>query len=214
MITYATRAIPWPTVLTASGLVVLLMELVHGWPYRTWALQGTAVGVLAAGTAWSLDERTGPVVDASPRSLAWRTGARLPAIAGMAGVWVLVVHHSWDSFGGHGGTVLLHGLGAMTVAGGWTTWRRTGGEPAPGTAVAVGVIPIALLWGLTRLSTWVPIFPYIAASPEAWSTSTVGWWAAAVLAVVGAAAALCDARWWRLRRRDLGCRVPPHLGPE
>jgi hypothetical protein len=194
---YAALAIPWTRVVPATGLVLVLMELVRRWPYTTWALQGAAVGLVAGATAWSLDEPAARIVDTSPRSLAWRTFARLPAIGLLVAAWVLAAVRSWESLGGHGSTVLLQGVAGVAVAGAWATWRRAGGVAMPGTIFAAGVIPAALVWGLTRLSAWIPVFPYVAAHPNDWAASSRGWWVAGCLALVVLAAALADAHWGR-----------------
>lgn len=199
MLGYAARAVPWSRVLPAAGLVLVLMELVRRWPFTTWALEAAAVGLVAGAVAWSLDEPAARLVDTSPRSLAWRTCARLPAVGLVLAAWALAVARTWESFAGHGSTVLLQGLAAAAVAGGWATWRRAGGVAMPGIVFAAGVVPGALVWGLTRLSDWVPVFPYVAAPRADWAASARGWWIAGGLALVVLAAALADARWWTVR---------------
>ena len=201
MTRYAVAAIPWTRVLPAACLVLVLMELVRRWPFGTWALQAAAVGLLAGAAAWSLDEPAARVVDTLPRSLAWRTAARLPVAVLLAGVWVLAVTLAWDSLHGHAREVLGQGFAALAIAVGWTSWRRAHGVPTPGVAFAVGVIPAALACALLRpVSGRILLFPYVAAPAEDWSRSEIGWTVVGGLAVVLLLAALADAPWWRTRR--------------
>jgi hypothetical protein len=200
VIRWAARAIPWPRVIPAACLVLLLMELVRRQPHSTWALEGGAVGLVAGAAAWSLDEPAASVVDTSPRSLAWRTCARLPAVGLLLAAWALGTFRCWPSLGGHGPVVLLQGFAAVAVASGWATWRRAGGVAMPGTVFAAGVVPAALAWGLTPTSEWIPLFPHVAAQSSDWAASARGWSIGGCLALVALAAALADARWWPVRR--------------
>jgi hypothetical protein len=82
--------------------------------------------------------------------------------------------------------------------------RRASGEPTPGLAVAIGVVPLATAWALVRpFSEALPVFPYADGSGEFgdWGTSALLWQAVAACAVVLLGAALADARWWRPRPR-------------
>jgi hypothetical protein len=209
MLGYAARTVPWSRVLAAACLVLLLMELVGRWPQPTWALQGAAVGLLAGAAAWCLDEPAARLVDTAPRSLARRTAARSPAVGFLLVVWVVAAARSWDSLGGHGRTVLLQGVAAVAIALGWTTWRRAGGVATPGNVFAVGVVPAALVWGLSRLSEWVPVFPYVHAEPGDWTASSRGWLVAGVVGMVALVAALSGAHW---RLPPGGRGAPPPAG--
>ncbi|MEU0312929.1 hypothetical protein [Nocardioides sp. NPDC006273] len=62
-------------------LVLVLMERVARWPWTMWPLEGITIGLLAAGTAWCFDEPAAEVVDAAPRHLTWRTGARATGVS-------------------------------------------------------------------------------------------------------------------------------------
>jgi hypothetical protein len=219
VIRWAARAIPWPRVIPAACLVLLLMELVRRQPHSTWALEGGAVGLVAGAAAWSLDEPAASVVDTSPRSLAWRTCARLPAVGLLLAAWALGTFRCWPSLGGHGPVVLLQGFAAVAVASGWATWRRAGGVAMPGTVFAAGVVPAALAWGLTPTSEWIPLFPHVAAQSSDWAASARGWSIGGCLALVALAAALADDRSadqtdcataleWKGEPKALTSRVP------
>ncbi len=198
MIRYAASAVPWTRVALAATLVVLLMELVRWSPWVLWPLQGTAVGLLGAASAWCLDEPAAVVVDVAPRSLAWRTGARAPALLGLIVTWCAVVWHAGDdALFDRAGDVLLQGVVAVAVGAGYATCRRAWGEPAPGLILATSVVPLSAAWALVRpLEGQLPVFPYGTSSATAWGTSAAGWAVLGTVAVACLAAALCDAPWW------------------
>ncbi|WP_375432642.1 hypothetical protein [uncultured Friedmanniella sp.] len=201
MVCYAARAVPWVRVALAAVLVVLLMELVRWRPWVLWPLEGTAIGVLAGASAWCFDESAAVVVDVAPRSLAWRTSARMPAVLGLVLVWCAVVSHAGDrALFDQSGNVLVQGLVAIAVGAGYAGWRRAWGEPTPGLALATAVVPLTTAWALVRpWETRLPVFPYGTSSAGDWSTSTVGWVVLGGLALVALAAALSDAPWWSVR---------------
>jgi hypothetical protein len=201
---YGVRVIPWGRVVPAVVLVLVLMDVVRRWPWNMWALEGIAVGLVAAATAWCLDEEAAVVVDVMPRSLAWRTAARLPGIAVVAAAWLLAVHLGRESLFGHAWIVAVQGLAACAIAAAWATWRRSGGDPVPGTVFAFGVVPLVSAWALTRpFPELLPVFPYADGSGNAgsWEVGLLGWSTAAGCAVVLLAAGLAETRWWRLPRR-------------
>lgn len=204
MVGYAARAVPWFRVVLAAGLVVLLLELVRWNPWVLWPLEGTAVGLLAGAAAWCFDETAAVVVDAAPRSLAWRTAVRSPAVLLLAVTWVAVVAHA-DAAGalfGQGGAVLVQGLAAMAAGGAYACWRRAQGQALPGLLLASAVVPATTVWALVRpFETHLAVFPYGTDSAATWTASGIGWGAAGVAALVVGAAALGDAPWWAARRR-------------
>ncbi len=203
MVSYAARAVPWFRVLLAAGVVVLLMELVRWNPWVLWPLEGTAVGMLAGAAAWSFDESAAAVVDASPRSLAWRTAARLPALVVLAGSWVAVALHAGAGGGllGHRDAITLQGLAAVAAAAGVACWRRSRGEPAPGLLVATAVVPATATWALVRpFDATLVVFPYAQNTPAEWDVSTWGWLALGCAGLVLVASAVCDAPWWMAAR--------------
>ncbi len=201
MVRYAARAVPWVRVSLAAVLVVLLMELVRWNPWVLWPLEGTAVGLIAGAAAWCFDESAAVVVDVAPRSLAWRTAARTPAVLVLAVVWCGVVAHAGDDalFGRSAG-VLVEGLAALAVGSAYASWRRAWGESTPGLVLATAVVPLTSAWALVRpLESRLPVFPYGTSSAGDWATSTVGWVILGSLALVFLAAALSDAPWWSVR---------------
>ena len=86
---YVARAVPWPLVAAGCGTTAALMGLVAASPWVLWPLQGTAVGVLSATVAWSMDEQAAAVVDTLPRSLRWRTAVRASTVPLVLGIWAL-----------------------------------------------------------------------------------------------------------------------------
>lgn len=203
MLRYAARAIPWPRVVLGAALVVLLMELVRWNPWVLWPLAGTAVGLLAGVTAWCFDESAAVVVDVTPRSLAWRTAARAPAVLGLLLVWCAVVWHAGDqALFGRSISILVQGLAAIAVGAGYAGWRRAQGEPMPGSLLATTMVPLTSAWALVRpFDATVPVFPYGTSTATEWTASTAGWIALGGLALVVLAAALSDAPWWPVRVR-------------
>ena len=202
MIRHAARAVPWGRVGVAAALVIVMMELVHRWPWATWPLQGVAVGLLAGAVAICFDEPAAAVVDAAPRGLAWRTAARAAGVLGLLVAWLLAVERAGDSLFGHQGEVALQGVAGVISASAWVTWRRTAGEACPGIRLALGVVPLVTAWSLVRpFSEAVPVFPYAVGGGDLgdWDTSRVAWQVFAVAAAVLLAAALAEVRWWWVR---------------
>lgn len=210
MLRYAARAVPWLRVALAAVLVVLLMELVRWNPWVLWPLEGTAVGLLAGASAWCFDESAAVVVDVAPRSLAWRTSARTPAVLGLTLVWCAVVWHAGDrALFGQSVNVLAQGLVAIAIGAGYAGWRRAWGEPTPGLVLATAVVPLTSAWALVRpLETRLPVFPYGISSAGDWATSTMGWVILGTLALAVLAAALSDAPWWSVRVSQPESRRP------
>jgi hypothetical protein len=203
MLRYAGSAVPWSRVALAAALVVLLMELVRWDPWVLWPLEGTAVGLLAGAAAWCFDESAAVVVDVAPRSLAWRTAARTPAVLGLTLVWCGVVRHAGDpALFGRSGSVLVEGLVAIAVGAGYAGWRRAWGEPTPGLLLATAAVPLTSAWALVRpFDSTLPVFPYGTSSAGDWAASTLGWVLLGTLALGVLAAALSDAPWWSARLR-------------
>ncbi|GAA0905531.1 hypothetical protein [Virgisporangium aurantiacum] len=202
MLHHAARAVPWGRVALAAGLVVVLMELVRWNPWVLWPLEGAAVGLLAGAAAWCFDETAAAVVDTSPRGLAWRAGARSPAVLLLVLTWVFAVARGGnDATFGHLEAVLVQGLAAVATGAAVACWRRAQGDASPGLLFAAITVPVATVWALVRpLGDHLAVFPYGATSSHGWHISTVGWAAAGVLAALLLIAALTDAPWWHLHR--------------
>ena len=209
LLTYSARAVPWTRVWLAALLVAVLMELVRWHAWTLWPLEGTAVGLLAGASAWCSDEQCAVVVDAAPRTLRWRTVARLPGAGVLVAVWAVVVLHSREALFGHAPTVLLHGVVAVLGGLGWSTWRRSAGQTMPGLAAASVAVPLATAWALIR--PWehrLPVFPYgdggDGGDGADWSGSVRVWVVLGVVAVAMLAVGVAD----RGRRRAQWAWVP------
>jgi hypothetical protein len=199
---YAARSVPWSRVTVAAGVVVVLMELVRRWQWSVWPLEGCAVGLLAAATAWCFDERSAEVVDTAPRPLAWRSAARATGAVALLAVWLMAVHRARGSLFGHPREVALQGVAAMLAAGGYACWRRSGGVAEPGLSVAALVVPVTTCWALVRpFSGPLPVFPYADGRGDFgdWGLSLALWSVLAAVAVLLLLAALAELRWWRPR---------------
>jgi hypothetical protein len=182
MIRHAARAVPWAVVAVGIGLVPLLLLIVERWPYQMWPLQGTAVGVLAATTAWCFDEPAAAVVDTLPRHLGWRTAARCTGVLLIVVVWGLAVGQTHTGYFGHARDVAWQGVAAVLLAVAVVTWRRSRGAATPARAVAAAVVPIAMFAALVRpFEAHVPVFPYTLMGD--WASSRVLWTWAAVAAL-------------------------------
>ena len=189
---HAARAVPWTGVGLAAVLVLGLMELLSRHPGPMWPLQGAAVGVVAGAVACCLDEVAAPVVDVSPRGLAWRTAARSGAVLLLLGVWSAAVWRSRDALLGTALEVTAQGHAAALIALAWVTWRRSTGSPQPGARFAAAVVPAALIWGMGPWAAEVPLFP--APYADEWAASNRIWSVLAALAVVGLVSVLGEPR--------------------
>ncbi|WP_256792954.1 hypothetical protein [Terrabacter sp. Ter38] len=187
--------IPWRPVaaLTVAGL--LLVGVAATW--TTSAVAGTTlvvgVAVLAAATAYVLDEAAAEAVGGTPTSLRQRSGARLLVaggvlVVGTLGVGVLTVRSGVSARFG----VMLWLTGCVLVAvASAATLRRHFAEPgdAVGGALLTVVIALAVV---NPLSRWVDVFP---SEPDArWASSFVLW---------GGVGALCLAVLTRATRDPL-----------
>ena len=198
MIGYAVRAVPWTRLALVVVTLAALLEVVRRWPWTMWPLQACAVGLVGAAGAWCLDEPAAAVVDAAPRSLLWRTGARAIALAAVLAVWAALVWRSRESLFGHEADVALQGVSALILVSAVATWARSGGATTPSRTAAVVAVLTAAFVGLARpFADGVPIFPY--GPDDDWALSRGIWVALLAFGVVVGLAALADARWHRGR---------------
>ena len=202
MLSYAGRALPWARLGVVAVLVVVLMDVVRRWPWTMWPLEGMAVGLLATGAAWCFDEAAAAVVDTAPRRLAWRTAGRASGVSLLLVAWVIAVIWSRDSLFGHSWAVAGQGIAAVIAASAYATWRRAGGDPVPGRAIALVAVPTAAFWAL--LKPWderLAVFPYADAGSGlgSWAGSAALWSIVAGAGLIVLVAALIDSRWWRSR---------------
>lgn len=175
MIRHAARAVPWGLVAVACVLVPVLMAITSAWPEVMWPLQGTAIGLLAAVAAWSMDERAAAVVDTLPRPLWWRTAARCSATIPLAGVWVACILVAGDRLPDHPGLFVLQGVAALLAGVAVATWLRSRGGATPGFALAPAAVVVAATLALVRPSPErLPLFPIW--EQERWGLSAGIWW--------------------------------------
>ena len=194
--TYALRSIPWPLVVVGGILVLVLVRVLATDPWVLWPLQGTAVGLVAGGAGWCLDEVSADVVDTAPRGLVWRTTARLPGVAVVLAAWSVAVAWNADALFAHAWQVWFQGVAAALVTVAWVTGRRAWGAATPGRSWATAVVPLVTAWALGHPGDEdLPVFPY-AAPDDVWAASTLGWAAAGGVAALVLVAVLADARWW------------------
>lgn len=197
MVGYAVRALPWRRIIVATGLVLVLMDLVGRWPWTLWPLEACAVGVVAAATLWCFDEPSADIVDVTPRALAWRTMARAAGVLLIALAWCAAVFLARHNLFDHPADVALQGFAAALAAAAYATGRRAAGTATPGTAAAALVLVVATFWGLVRPgASLIPVFPYADGNGD-WETSRVLWSSLAGIAAAALLVALADARWWR-----------------
>ena len=171
-----TTGIPWRPVATLTGAGLLLLAVPATW--TTSVVAGTAlvlgVAVLAAATAYVLDEAAAEVVDATPTSLRRRSLSRLLVAgvilaAGSLGVVVLALRS--DENARLGVLVWLVGcvLAAVATA---ATLRRHVAEP--GDAVGGGLLAVVIVLALLNpLARWVDVFP--SGPDERWARAFVLW---------------------------------------
>ncbi len=198
MIRYAAHALPWWRLVVSVVVVAVLIEVVRRWPWVMWPLQGCAVGLIGAAGAWCLDERAAAVVDAAPRGLAWRTGARLLGIGPVLLGWFGLVWWARDGFFGHAVDVALQGLAAVVLVGGIATWARARGEASPSRWLSVVVVPVAAFLALVRpFERAITVFPR--GPTDDWAASRLLWLVLLALGFLLAGAALADGPWRRMR---------------
>lgn len=174
MIGYAARAVPWRLVLAGSTVAAALLALTSLRPEVLWPLQGTAVGVLAATAAWSMDERAAVVVDTLPRSLAWRTAARATALVAAAASWAAAVLLLGGRLPDHPEVLVLQGVAALVATAALTTWRRARGDATPGLVIAPVLVGAAAAVALARpVPDRLPVFPVW--DHEPWGRSGLLW---------------------------------------
>jgi hypothetical protein len=171
---YSRAATPWGLTVTTAVIAIVLLSIVARWPAAMWPLHGATIGLLAAVSAWSVDERCSAIVDLVPRPLWWRTVARAPAALLLVAVWVAMHLSLRDRLPDHLGVLVLQGVSAVLVGFAVATWQRTRGNPEPGQRMAMLVCPAAVAIALAKpWSTHVPVFPIW--PHENWPRATAIW---------------------------------------
>ena len=182
----ATTGVPWRPValLTAGGVGLLLLGAAWGGS----SVAGTAVTVgvplLAAATAYVLDEAADEAVAAAPTSLRARSVTRLvvaTVIVGLGALALGVVALRSGTGAQAGFTVQLVGLALVAVAASAAARRRVA---EPGDAVGGALLALVLTLALSHpLDRWVTLFP---AEPDLrWGASLALWATVAVASVAG-----------------------------
>jgi hypothetical protein len=198
MLRYAVRGLPWGPLAAVGVVLPLLLSMVRYDPSGMWPMQGTAVGVVAAGVAWCLDERAAAVADSTPRGVTGEILARSTGFLPIAAAWTASVWWAREALFGHAWNVFVQGVAAGLVAAGWTASRRVAGEAEPGHRLALTVVPIATGWALIRpFDSLLPVFPY---GNDAWARSTLGWSVFGAIGLLGFGLVLAESSWWLLRR--------------
>jgi hypothetical protein len=171
---YARLGTPWRRVLGLCIVATGLMTTVAARPGSLWPLQGLTVGLIAAGTAWCVDEQAAPVVDTLPRNLRWRTTARTLVACPLAITWVLCILIWRRELPPHPAVLILQGITAMAAAVAYGAWRRAHGAAAPGGGFAVAAVTACVAVTLAPLGgAESALFP--AWSVGGWRTCGLIW---------------------------------------
>jgi hypothetical protein len=174
MTRYARLGAPWRRVLGLCAAATGLMAAVAVRPGSLWPLQGLTVGLIAAGTAWCVDEQAAAVVDTLPRSLRWRTTARALVASPLAITWVLCTLIWRRELPPHQGVLVLQGIAAMAAAVAYGACRRAHGAATPGGGFAVTAVTACVAVTLAPLGrAESALFP--AWSVGGWQTCGVIW---------------------------------------
>jgi hypothetical protein len=170
--------------LTPGGVGLLLVGSV--WIGGSVAGTAVAVGVplLAAATAYVLDEAASEAVAAVPTPLRARSVARLVVAAAIVGLGALalgILAQRSESGAKAGITAQLVGLALVAVAASAAMRRRVA---EPGEAVGGALLAVVLALALSRpLDRWVDLFP--SEPDQRWDASLVLWAAVSVASLAG-----------------------------
>jgi ABC-type sugar transport system permease subunit len=174
MTRYARLGTPWPRMLGLCAAAAGLMGAVAARPGSLWPLQGLTVGLIAAGTAWCVDEQAAAVVDSLPRTLRWRTIARTLVACPLAITWVLCTLLWRRNLPPHPAVLVLQGIAAMATAVAYGAWRRAHGTAAPGGGFAAAAVTACVALTLVPLNrVESAVFP--AWSVGSWRTCGAIW---------------------------------------
>ncbi|HEY9494171.1 MAG TPA: hypothetical protein VIR15_04900 [Intrasporangium sp.] len=189
----AAAGIPWRPVagLTVAGTGLLAVAAI----WVTSPIAGTAltvgVPVLAAATAYLLDEAATEAVAATPTSLRVRSGSRLASAVGVlaiGAVGIAALALRSETSARLGIMLWLTGCALVAVAASATLRRRLA---EPGDVVAGGLMALVLALAIAHpLDRWVDLFPTDAG--QRWGGSLVVWCAIAAVAIVATLAATRD----------------------
>jgi hypothetical protein len=161
-------AIPRATVLRGSAAAAALLAISAPWSASAFTSLATllALALLAGSAASVLDEHAAGIVDATPRTLRWRTTVRLVAMVVPSAVWCGgVALRTLRSADPAPLALLPAGLVVLTVAVTAAAVLRRLGHTTPSELAAplTGALVIGL--GLFHpMSRWVSVIPVDAAS--------------------------------------------------
>jgi hypothetical protein len=175
MLRYAAWSPGRVQVAAGTGLVAVLLlgvaESVH-----LWRALGLAAAVSVGVGAWAMDEPSARVVDAVPRSLRWRTVARVLTQAPVSTAWLVFAHHASGQSqplpgSGRGWPLAATGVGAVLVGASLATVLRRRGWAAPGQQVAVSVGLVVAALGAFPKHLWanLAMFPIDGDADWAWA---------------------------------------------
>lgn len=189
----AAAGLPWRPVagVTAAGTGLLAVAAI----WVTSPISGTAltvgVAVLAAATAYVLDEAATEAVAATPTSLRVRSRVRLAAavlVLAIGAVALAAVALRSDTNARLGTMLWLTGCALVAVATSATLRRRVA---EPGEVVAGGIIALVLALAIAHpLDRWVDLFPIDAG--QRWGGSLVVWGTVATVAAIATLVATRD----------------------
>jgi hypothetical protein len=193
MLRYAAWSPGRVQVAAGTGLVAVLLlgvaESVH-----LWRALGLAAAVSVGVGAWAMDEPSARVVDAAPRSLRWRTVARILTLAPVATAWLVFAHHASGQASplpasGRGWPLAATGVASVLVGASLATVLRRRGWAAPGQQVAVSVGLVVAALGAFPKHLWLHLatFPIDGDADWAWALRFwAGAWGLSLVALVAA----------------------------
>jgi len=175
MLRYAAWSPGRAQVVVGTGLVAVLLlgvaESVH-----LWRALGLAAAVSVGVGAWAMDEPSARVVDAAPRSLRWRTVARVLGLAPVATAWMVFAHHASGQplplpASGRGWPLAATGVASVLLGASLATVLRRRGWAAPGQQVAVSVGLVVAALGAFPKHLWLhlALFPIDGDADWAWA---------------------------------------------
>jgi hypothetical protein len=199
MLRYSLRVLPLPVFAAALAAIAGLLWLADRNIYHEWPLVGLAVGAIGAAAGYLFDEPAAAVVDTLPRSLRWRTAARLIPAGVLAAAWIGGLGATDVGLAGRIGVVRLEGVGAILAASGAATVLRRSRVPAPGFTVGGPLLLVTALFAVASpLHRQIPLFEL---GPDGdWAASRALWTAIALSGAAALVTACCAPRLASLHR--------------
>ena len=180
---YARAATSWAMLGITLALIVTLLTIVARWPYTMWPLHGAAIGLIAATSAWAVDETTATIVDIAPRPMWWRSAVRAFTPLILAVAWTATHFVIRNRLPDQLDLFVLQGVAAAALGFAAGITLRSRGRSEPGQWIASFVCPLTLGVALAKpLNDHAPLFPVW--PHDNWTRSTIMWAAAALSAVL------------------------------